>query len=92
MSRKTMLFTLRMGIVTVIFSTGYFCGSLTQRTAHADWSQVGGAVLDQAAQSGGTVGSLVQLGKTITDMEKNVGDLQQNIDTLKKVKAALGGK
>ena len=91
MSSKTMVFSMRMGLVTIIFTVGFFCGSLTQRNANADWSQVGGAVLDQAAQSGGAVGSVVQLGKTITDMEKNVTGLQQNIDTLKKVKTALGG-
>jgi hypothetical protein len=38
------------------------------------------------------IGSVAQLGTAITDMEKHVSGLQQNIDTLKKMKAALGGK
>jgi len=40
------------------------------------------------------VGSVAQLGTTITDMEKHVTGLQQNLDALKKVEAALhmGGK
>lgn len=40
----------------------------------------------------GIVGSVAQLGTTISEMEKNVSGLQKNIDTLKTVKAALGGK
>src|SRR5512138_2371811 len=92
MSRKSMLYCVRTGIVTIIFTIGFFCGSLTQRNASADWGQVGGALLDQVGETGGAAGSIVQLGKTITDMEKNVSGLQQNIDTLKKVKTALGVK
>lgn len=91
MSRRTILYSVRIGIVTAIFSAGFLCGSLTQHNANADWGQVGGALLDTAAGSGGAVGSVVQLGKAITDMEKHVSGLQQNIDTLKKVKTALGG-
>lgn len=91
MSGKTMLISVRTGVVIAIFSVGFFCGSLTQRNANADWGQVGGALLDQAAGSGGVVGSVAQLGKAITDMEKHVSGLQQNIDSLKKVQTALGG-
>ena len=91
MSSKARLYSVRLGIVTLIFSGGFFCGSLTQRSANADWGEVGGALLNQAGESSGALGSVVQLGKTITDMEKNVSGLQQNIDTLKKVKSALGG-
>ncbi len=90
MSRKAMLYSVRIGIVTVIFSMGYLCGSLTQHSANADWSDVGGAALKEVAGSGGAAGSVVQLGTTITDMEKHVNGLQQNLDTLKKVKASLG--
>lgn len=92
MSRKTILYSLRLGIVTAIFSVGFFCGSLTQRSANAQLGEIGGELLKQAADSGGVLGSVAQLGTAITDMEKNVSGLQQNIDTLKKVKTALGGK
>jgi hypothetical protein len=55
---------------------------------------LGEEVLQKAEGSGGMLGSVAQLGTTITDMEKHVTGLQQNLDALKKVEAALhmGGK
>jgi hypothetical protein len=47
--------------------------------------------MKQAAGSGGLLGSVGQLGTSIVDMEQHVSALQQNIETLKKVKTALGG-
>jgi hypothetical protein len=91
MSRKTILYTVRIGIVTAVFSAGYLCGSLPQKSANAQMGEIGGEMLKKATESGGTLGSVAQLGTAITDMEKNVSGLQKNIDTLKKVKAALGG-
>jgi hypothetical protein len=91
MSRKTILYTVRIGIVTAVFSAGYLCGSLPQQSANAQMGEIGGEMLKKATESGGTLGSVAQLGTAITDMEKNVSGLQKNIDTLKKVKAALGG-
>ena len=91
MSRKSILYSVRIGIVTVIFSAGYLCGSMLQHNAHAQLEGLGGDMLKKAAGSGGTLGSIAELGTTITDMEKNVSGLQKNIDTLKKVKSALGG-
>ena len=91
MSRKPVLYCLRIGIVTGIFSAGFLCGSLTQQSANAQWGELGGEMLKKASESGGTLGSVAQLGTAINDMEKHVSGLQQNIDTLKKVKTALGG-
>lgn len=91
MSSKTILYTVRIGIVTLVFSAGYICGSLPQQSANAQMGDIGGGMLKKAAESGGSLGSVAQLGTTISDMEKNVSGLQQNIDTLKKVKTALGG-
>ena len=91
MSRNTILYSARIGIVTAIFSAGFLCGSLTQHSANAQLGELGGEMLKKAAGSGGTLGSIAQLGTTITDMEKNVSGLQKNIDMLKKVKTALGG-
>ena len=90
MSRKTILYSVRMGIVTAIFSVGFFCGSLTQRNANAQLGELGGEILNKAAESGGPLGSAAQLGTAISDIEKHVSGLQQNIATLKKVKSALG--
>jgi hypothetical protein len=70
---------------------GFLCGSLTQHSANAQMGDMGVEMLKKAGESSGSLGSVVQLGTTISDMEKNVSGLQKNIDTLKKVKAALGG-
>jgi hypothetical protein len=91
MSSKTFIYSIRIGVVTAIFSVGFLCGSMTQHNANAQLEGLGGDLLKQAAGSGGTLGSIAQLGTAITDMEKNVSGLQKNIDTLKKVKSALGG-
>ena len=91
MERKAMLYSVRVGMVTGIFAAGFFCGSVTQHNANAQLDQLGGEMMKKAAESGGPVGTAVQLGSAISDMEKNVSGLQKNLDTLKKVKAALGG-
>jgi hypothetical protein len=76
-------------MVAVVFTAGYLCGSLTeQRSANAQM----GELMKRATEGGGILGSAAQLGTTISDMEKNVSGLQKNLDTLRKVKAALGGK
>lgn len=92
MSSKAMLYSIRTGIVAGIFSIGFLCGSMTQHNANAEMGNLGGELLKKAGESGGTLGSVVQLGTAINDMEKNVSGLQKNLDTLKKVKAALGGR
>jgi hypothetical protein len=90
MTRNTILYSLRIGMVTGIFGVGYFCGSVTQNSANAQLGELGGEVMKKAAGSGGTVGSVAKLATTISDLEKHVSGLQKNIDTLKSVKTALG--
>ncbi|MDD2542795.1 MAG: hypothetical protein PHH28_17385 [Desulfuromonadaceae bacterium] len=92
MSNSTILYCMRIGIVTAVFSAGYLCGSLPQHSANAQMGDLGGELLKKATESGGTLGSVAQLATAITDMEKHVNGLQKNIDTLKKVKTALGGR
>lgn len=89
MSRKTILNSVRIAMVAGIFSVGFLVGSITEHSANA---QLGGELLKKAGDSSGSLGSVVQLGTTINDMEKNVSGLQKNLDMLKKVKAALGGR
>jgi hypothetical protein len=71
-----------------VFFLGYFCGTIGQRQADA---QLGG-VLEQAGKLGGPVGAASQLGSSIVEMEGHVSGLQKNLDTLKKIQSALGGK
>lgn len=92
MSRKMILHTVRVGIVAAIFAGGYLCGSVTGRSANAQMGDLGTQLLQKATESGGMLGSVAELGTTITDMQKNVSALQKNIEVLKKVQTALGGK
>jgi len=92
MSSRTVHYSVRIGFITAIFSVGFLCGLMTQHSANAQWGDYGEQMLNKAKESGGVLGSVAQLGSAITDMEKNVNGLQQNLDTLKKVQAALGGK
>jgi hypothetical protein len=75
-----------------VFALGYVCGSLSQRYADA---QVGGGLggaLEKAGGMGGPVGSIAQMGSSLVEMQDHVTGLQKNIDSLKKVQAALTGK
>ena len=49
------------------------------------------SAMEKAGESGGALGSAVQLGSAIVDMQQHVDGLQKNIDVLKKVKTSLGG-
>jgi hypothetical protein len=91
MSGKTMLYGVRIGLVTVVFAAGFLSGSLTQHNADAGLEDLGGDMMKKAADSGGPLGSAAQLGTTITDMEKHISGLQKNLETIKKVKSMLGG-
>ncbi|WP_136524601.1 hypothetical protein [Geomonas ferrireducens] len=91
-AHKNVVLTLRVAAFALVFAGGYLCGSVTEHRADAQMGDLGSELLQRAAGSGGVIGSVAQLGTTISDMEKNVSGLQKNIDTLKKVKAALGGK
>ena len=81
----------RVGLVVGLFTAGFLCGSLSQRSAHAQLGEVGGKAMEKAAGAGGPAGSVVQLGTSIVEMQQHVDALQKNLETLKQVKAALGG-
>ena len=89
MRKKLVARTLVMALVFAAFATGYFCGSVSERSAHAQG--IGGA-LEQATKGAGHLGAISDLGSSIVDMEKNVSGLQKNLDTLKKVQSLLTGK
>lgn len=91
MQRSTVLRALRTAAVLAIFSAGFLCGSLTQRNADAQFDNLGSDLLKRAEGSGGLIGNVAKLGTTINELETHVSGLQKNIDTLKAVKAALGG-
>jgi len=74
-----------------VFSFGYVIGTLDAKPAEAQTKDLGKELLNKASESGGALGTAAQLGTTISDMETHVSALQKNLDTLNKIKAALGG-
>jgi hypothetical protein len=91
MNCKSIGYTARIGVVTAVFAAGFLCGSVTQHSANAGLADLGGDLMKSAADNGGPLGTAAQLGTTITDMQKNIDGLQKNLETIKKVKAILGG-
>jgi len=83
---KVIVHAKRIGLVATLFAAGFLCGTLTHRSAEAQL----GDVIKKAGESG-TLGSAGQLGTAILDMQQHVDGLQKNLDTLKKVKSAIGG-
>jgi hypothetical protein len=79
---------LRVAGIGGVFAAGYLCGAVLQ-PAPAD-AQVGD-LMKQAAGAGGALGTAAKLGTTITEMQKNVDGLNQNIKVLNEIKSALGG-
>jgi hypothetical protein len=85
--RRTVRHTsIRAGILIGTFALGYAIGSVSTTPAEAQL----GDMLKGAAQSG-TLGPVGDLGTSIVEMQDHVSGLQKNLDTLRKVKAALGG-
>jgi hypothetical protein len=75
-----------IALLGVTFLAGFLCGALSQRRAEAQL----GEVMKKAGESG-ALGSVGELGSAIVDMQDHVSALQKNLDTLRKVKSALGG-
>ena len=87
--KKAMTRLAMTGMLFGAFSLGYLYGSVTQQRADA---QGIGGILQQAEKAGGPIGSVAQMGSSLVEMQDHVNGLQKNIDTLKKVQSALGGK
>ena len=81
----------RAATFVLVFSSGYVLGTLDVKPAEAQTKDLGKDLLGKASESGGALGTAAQLGTTISDMETHVSALQKNLDTLNKIKAALGG-
>ena len=90
--RSTIGRGVQVALLAGVFAAGFLCGSVTtQQRADAQLGDLGGAVMKKAGESGGVLGSAAELGTSIIDMQQHVDGLQKNLETLKKVKAALGG-
>lgn len=88
---KTMRRGVRAGFVAAVFAAGWLAGSTLQPAAQAQMGDLGKEAMKQAGASGGALGQAAELGTTITDMQESVNELQKSLETLNKIKAALGG-
>ena len=80
-----------ISMILGVFAVGFLVGTVNQRYADAQKIPGAGDVLDKAGKSGGPLGSVAQLGSSISEMQTHVNGLQKNLETLKTVQAALGG-
>jgi hypothetical protein len=92
MTRRMIARGVLAGMLMGTFAAGYVCGSLSQQRADAQMKELGESLLKGAAGSGGALGSVAELGSSIVEMQDHVSGLQKNLETLKKVQAALMGK
>ena len=81
----------RLGIAATLLAAGFVCGALAQRPAAAQMGGLGDAAKKAAGEQGGALGAATKLGGAITDMQKDVSELQKNLDTLREIKTSLGG-
>jgi hypothetical protein len=92
MTKKLLARGLRISMILGVFALGFLLGTVNERYADAQKIPGVGDVLEKAGQSGGALGSVTQLGSSIVEMQNHVNGLQKNLETLKKVQSALGGK
>ena len=79
----------RTTMILAVFAGGFLCGSMHEQRAEA---QLGDAMKQAGtAAAAGALGPVGEMGTTLVDMESHISALQKNLDTLKKVKTALGG-
>jgi hypothetical protein len=90
MTKRILARGLMISMILGVFALGFLLGTVNQRYADAQKIPGVGDVLDKAGKSGGTLGSVAQLGSS--EMQTHVNGLQKNLETLKTVQAALGGK
>lgn len=91
MVRRAIRIGARIGSLVLVFGAGYLVATVTQPAAEAQIGDLGKQALEKAAGGGGALGTVAELGTTITGLQENVTELQGHIDTLNKIKAALGG-
>jgi hypothetical protein len=77
-----------IGMLLGAFALGYVCGWAGTPHANAQIPQIPGGITGQA---GGALGTVTQLGSSITEMEQHLSGLQKNLDTFKKIQSALTG-
>lgn len=83
--------SVRIGAAVAVFASGWFCGTLSQRSADAQMGDLGKSVMEKAGDQGSALGAAAKLGTSISEIQTHLNELQKNVDTLKSVKSMLGG-
>ena len=73
------------------FSAGFLIIPMTKQSTNVQLEGMGEEMLKNRVHSVSAVGSVVQPGAAVIDMEKHVSGLQRNLDTSKNVQTATGG-
>jgi hypothetical protein len=92
MTAATKRAVVQAGAAVMIFASGVFCGASLQRPAEAQ--QMGDMMKkagELAGEQGGSLSAAAKLATSITGLQQHVGDLQKDVDGLKKVQSLLGG-
>ena len=89
--KKNVRRALRVLAFGTVFGAGYMFATVTQTTAQAQMGDLGKKAMEATGSQGGALGSVTDLGKSIMDMREHVTALNENLDKLEKIKAALGG-
>lgn len=79
------------GAAAVIFAGGMLCGTMLQRPVEAQMGDLMKKAGEAAGEQGGALGAAAKLATSITGLQQHVGDLQKDVDGLKKIQSALGG-
>jgi len=84
---------LRVLVFGAVFGAGYLFATVTQTTAQAQMGDLGKKAMEAAGESGGSLGAAAKLGTSISGMREHLTALNQDVDTLEKIKTSLlGGK
>lgn len=80
-----------VALLTTVFGAGYLFATVTHPTAEAQVGELGKKAMEAAGESGGPLGAAAKLGTSISEMRDHLTALNQEVDTLEKIKASLGG-
>jgi hypothetical protein len=82
-----------VALLTTAFVAGYLFATVTHPSAEAQMGDLGKKAMEAAGESGGSLGAAAKLGTSISGMREHLNALNQDVDTLEKIKTSLlGGK
>jgi hypothetical protein len=82
---------LRVALMAGVFGAGYLWGAFGAPRAEAQVAEAMKKGEKKADPQNGASGLVGQLASSINDMQQRVDGMQKDLETLKSIKAALGG-